>query len=317
MEILSLILPIFAIIVTGFAFVQFKILPESMADVLIQFAFYVAVPALLFLVIAQESVERLLNLGFIAAYGGGLVIVFLAVLAGANYWRKRSMGESTMFAMISTQSNTGFVALPVLHGTVGEPAVLPVAIATVIIVAMFLVNLVMVELSQPTERQGGRSILATIGHALLNPLILSTLLGVAYALSGWKLPSIATDYLKILAGALTPCALFAVGMTIKLEHLRISAATILVASIIKLIALPVFVLILALLFGLNSVFTVVAVICAAVPTAKNAYLLAAEYDQSKQLVADTISVTTLVSIVTLIVWLLALGQFYPEAFRTH
>jgi len=317
MEILSLILPIFAIIVTGYLFVQFKILPESMADVLIEFAFYVAVPALLFMVIAQESVERLLNFGFIAAYGGGLLIVFVAVLAAANYWLYRSMGESTMFAMISTQSNTGFVALPVLHGTLGEPSVLPVAIANVIIVAMFLVNLVMIELFRPKGPEGGRSLLATIGHALLNPLILSTILGVAYALSGLKLPGLATDYLKLLAGALTPCALFAVGMTIRLEHLRISATTILVASIIKLIALPVLVLILALLLGLNPIFTIAATICAAVPTAKNAYLLAAEYDQSKQLVADTISVTTVVSILTLIVWLFVFGQIYPEAFQTH
>jgi malonate transporter and related proteins len=46
-----------------------------------------------------------------------------------------------------------------------------------------------------------------------------------------------------------------------------------------------------------------AVICAAVPTAKTAYILAGEYRCEEMLVASTVSPTTLASIISLVVWL--------------
>jgi malonate transporter and related proteins len=45
------------------------------------------------------------------------------------------------------------------------------------------------------------------------------------------------------------------------------------------------------------------VVCAAVPTAKSAYVLAVEYDVEKTMVGAVISLSTLMSIVTLFAWL--------------
>lgn len=60
----------------------------------------------------------------------------------------------------------------------------------------------------------------------------------------------------------------------------------------------------ARLVGLSPLWTVAAVISSAVPTAKNASPLA----------AHAISVTTLLSIGTLIVWLLVLSRLFPGTF---
>ena len=58
MEVVELIFPVFAVIVTGYLFSRLKLLPDSVGDSLIQFLFYVAIPALLFVVIAQEETRR-------------------------------------------------------------------------------------------------------------------------------------------------------------------------------------------------------------------------------------------------------------------
>lgn len=55
--------------------------------------------------------------------------------------------------------------------------------------------------------------------------------------------------------------------------------------------------------ALNRTLTLAAVICAAVPTAKSAYVLASEYDVEKASTGAAISITTLFSIVTLLGWL--------------
>jgi malonate transporter len=59
--------------------------------------------------------------------------------------------------------------------------------------------------------------------------------------------------------------------------------------------------------GLNPLYTIAAVICAAVPTAKTVYILAGEYHCEEMMVASTVSLTTLTSVISLVVWLYALS----------
>ncbi|MEM7226940.1 MAG: AEC family transporter [Pseudomonadota bacterium] len=317
MEFINLLLPIFAIILTGFAVAHFKLLPESLGDVLIQFAFNIGLPALLFLVIAQESASRLLNGAFFASYGGGNFFFFGAVLAFALWWRKKSLGDGTILALLAACSNTAFVALPVLKAVFGHKAVLPAAIASVIMMTMVLIAVVLIERSRPAGPSGRASLWPHIRKVLLNPLILAPFLGVAYALIGWPLPVIAVNFLTLLGDSVTPCALFAVGMSIKLQSIKDRAGAILLLSGLKLIIIPAVVLVLAQLFQLDPFFSVAAVISAAVPTAKTVFVLAAKYDHSKELAAETVSTGTLLSTLTLFLWLLVLSHFYPSAFLSN
>jgi hypothetical protein len=60
---------------------------------------------------------------------------------------------------------------------------------------------------------------------------------------------------------------------------------------------------LAVLLGIDHHFTTAAVVCAAAPIAKTAYILASEHHCEGPLVASTISLTTLLSTASLVVWL--------------
>src|SRR5919201_966798 len=112
MQVAGLVLPVFAIIVTGWLVGWLGYLSRSLADALVQFAYYVAMPALLVVTIAQEPARNLLEWRFLAAFGGGsmlcFALVFLAVrMAG------RDLAGSTMYGMTAAMTNTGFVALPI------------------------------------------------------------------------------------------------------------------------------------------------------------------------------------------------------------
>ena len=61
------------------------------------------------------------------------------------------------------------------------------------------------------------------------------------------------------------------------------------------------------LLGLDPLYTIAAVICAAVPTAKTSYILAGEYRCEEMMVASTVSLTTLASIISLVAWLYELS----------
>jgi len=76
---------------------------------------------------------------------------------------------------------------------------------------------------------------------------------------------------------------------------------------VKLVVMPLIVYGLCVITGLNPLYTVAAVICAAVPTAKTVYVLAHEHKVEEKLVAATVSVTTMLSVATLLVALYLLS----------
>jgi predicted permease len=312
MQVASLVLPVFAIIVTGWLVGWFGYLPRELADGLVKFAYNVAMPALLVVTIAQEPARNLLEWRFLLAFGGGSMLCFALVFAAVRIGWGRDLASSTVYGMTAAMTNTGFVALPILHSIYGQPAVLPAAVATVFVAAvMFPVTVILLEQAKGKVEggshgpQAGAADLAK--QIALNPMVLSTLIGLAWAIAGLPMPAPVKAYLNILAAALTPCALFAIGLGLSIDDVRAQLTPSLLLAAVKLLIMPLIVYGLCVATGLNPLYTIAAVICAAVPTAKTMYILAHGHKVEEPLVAATISITTLLSVVTLLGWLYLLA----------
>ena len=213
-----------------------------------------------------------------------------------------------MYGITASMTNTGFVALPVLQAIYGPRAVLPAAIATVFVaVVMFPLAVILLELGQRDAHGMRTAPMVTVKHVVLNPMVLSTLFGMLCSVLGLRMPGPVTAYLGIMAAALTPCALFAIGLGLSIDGLRANIARVSLLSAVKLVIMPLIVYGLSVCLGLDPLYTIAAVICAAVPTAKTAYILAGEYRCEEMMVASTVSMTTLASIISLVVWLYVLS----------
>jgi malonate transporter len=308
MRIADLILPVFAVIVTGWIVGYTGYLSRTLSDGLIHFAYNIAMPALLIVTIAQEPSHSLINGRFLVAFGGGSLLSFLLVFGIMSIHGARSLASRTMHGMAASMTNTGFVALPVLQAIYGPRAVLPAAIATVFVaVVMFPIAVILLELGQRDAHGARTPPMVTLRHVVLNPMVLSTLIGMLLSVLGLRMPGPVTAYLGILADALTPCALFAIGLGLSIDGLRANIGRASLLSAVKLVIMPLIVYGLSLCLGLDPLYTIAAVICAAVPTAKTAYILAGEYRCEEVLVASTVSLTTLASVISLVVWLYALS----------
>ena len=309
MEIADMVLPVFAIIVTGWLAGGLGYISRSLADGLVHFAYNVAMPALLFITIAQETARNLLEWRFLLAFGGGSILCFALVFLLVRIDGRRDLASSTIYGMTAAMTNTGFIALPILHSIYGQPAVLPAAVATVFVaVVMFPLTVILLESKGHAARA---SLLAK--QIVLNPLVLSTALGLAWAIAGWPIPTPIATYMNLLAAALTPCALFAIGLGLSVEDVRSSLRASIVLAAVKLVIMPLIVYGLCVALGLGPLYTIAAVVCAAVPTAKTVYILAGEYKVEEALVAATVSITTLLSVITLLGWLYALSALGVQA----
>ena len=310
MQLLATILPIFAIVVAGWVAGSTGYLPRELGASLTRFAYYVAMPALVFLTIGDERLRSLLDWRFMAAFGGGSLICFAAATAVARMRPGATLGSSAMLGAGVSMTNTAFVALPVLKALYGRPGVLAAAIATIFIGAfMFPMLVVLLEMSRSATSRSIR-FGALIRQIATNPVILSTILGLAWSLSGAGMPASLDTLLSILGDALTPCALFAIGLELTLGDLRRRFAFYGMLTFAKLVLTPLVVYLLCLAFGLDPISTAAAVVCAAVPTAKSAYILAVEYDVEKPMVGAVISMSTLLSIVSMIGWLFLVQRLH-------
>lgn len=306
MHLAGTILPIFAIILMGWLAGASGYLPRALAAPLMRFAYYVAMPSLVFQTIADESLHSLLDWRFLAAFGGGSLICFAAVMMFVRIACGAGVGKSAMLAAAVSMTNTGFVALPILKTLFGQPGVLAAAIATVFVGAMmFPILVLLLEIGRYDTSHNVRTA-ALIRQVVTNPVILATIFGLLWSILGSQLPGPVASILTMLGEALTPCALFAIGLDLTLTELRERLGLYALLTALKLAIMPLVVYALCLATELDRTATIAAVVCSAVPTAKSAYVLAVEYDVEKTVVGAVISMTTLFSVITLLGWLYVL-----------
>ncbi|MDQ7981704.1 AEC family transporter [Paraburkholderia sp. SARCC-3016] len=303
MHLAGTILPIFAIILAGWLAGVCGYVSRDLAAPLMRFAYYVAMPALVFLTIADETLHSLLDWRFVAAFGGGSMLCFAAVMLFERIARGASVRTSAILAAAVSMTNTGFVALPILKALFGQPGVLAAAIATIFVGAILFPVLVVLLETDRSDAAGNLRGAALIRQIATNPVILATVCAVIWSMIGATLPGPVASLLAILGEALTPCALFSVGLDLTLRELRERLGLYALLTALKLAIVPLVVYVLCRAAQLDHMATVAAVVCAAVPTAKSAYVLAVEYDVEKAVVSGVISMTTLFSVVTLLAWL--------------
>ncbi|WP_170333234.1 AEC family transporter [Ruegeria arenilitoris] len=317
MELINLIAPVFAVILTGYVFSWTKLLSEDTSSALVQFAVYVLIPAIMFYLIGQEKFENLLNYGFYLSYGGTLLLLFAVLFVCLKTALKLQVGSATVAAFAAVASNTALVALPVLHAIFGSKGALPAVLANLVVAILLLVMTTVLESSAGQKANAKTPIYRILLNVLKNPIIAATLLGVAYSFTGIGFSDAVSDYLELLSQALAAVALFAIGFTTSVRTIVQTGPMILSLTLVKLMIAPGLVLLAAHIIGLDPLWTIAATISSAVPTAKNVFLLAKHYDQEPQLAAHIVSATSLLSVGTLIMWLFVLHHLYPIAFQLN
>ena len=132
-----------------------------------------------------------------------------------------------------------------------------------------------------------------------NPLIYACLIGIALASFQWRLPVIADESLKMLANAAIALGLISAGAGVDLGALQRAGLRTSTWSLVRLLGLPAVTLAIGLAIGLSGLPLAIALICAATPTAPNAYVLARELGGEPALAANLIAAQTLLAALTL------------------
>ncbi|CAM5765945.1 transporter [Labrys miyagiensis] len=302
----STVLPIFALIFAGWLARRIGVLGAHATTELNRFVVWLALPALLFDVIAHTHGADIWQPGFIAVFGLSSVLVFaltlLIRLRGA-----RPLADAAIDGLNAGYANTGFMGFPLALVAIGRETLAPTVIATIITVcAIFAVAIVLIEAGLQAEKRPGPLAAKVCRSLARNPLLVAPAVAALFPLSGLSVPDAGESFLKLLGGAASPCALVALGLFLAQKQEKAAAGADITALLVgfKLVLHPLVTWVLAVfVFQLPPLLTHTAVLLAALPTGTGPFMLAEFYRREAQVTSRVILTSTIISILTVSAYL--------------
>ncbi len=296
-EIFLKIVPFFLLIGTGYGAARTGLFRGEAVAHLTQFVFYFALSAMLFNFASNLPFVQIFNRDLALSYliATAAVYVFVTLVA---LRRGTGFAEAAVEAQCGVIGNIGFLGLPMLVILLGPMAAGPIMTMLAVDLIIFGSLIVAIVVAAREGRIRLTLVARVVMGLLKNPMIMSILAGLAWSYLALPVPGPAAEFLNLLGGAATPCALFAIGASLADKSAeRFSVA--LWLSTAKLLIHPVAVWVMALLFGLPAPVVAVMVASAAMPVAGNIYIVAQHYGVAPARVSSAILVSTIISIVTL------------------
>lgn len=314
MTTLLIVAPVFALIAAGYAAVLFRFVSEGAHKGISEFAFSIAIPALLFRTIVVSEFPDVGPWRMWGAYYGALALTWIAALMISALLRGRrgSSEDGVVFAIGSVYGNIVMLGIPLVLSALGNEAAGPMAlILSVNTPLLWLCGILQMELVSRKETGSPLAIIwPVIADLARNPLMLAIGFGVLWRLTGLGLTPVVDRTIELLAQAGSPTALIALGINLFRFEVKGEKLSILVMCALKLLAMPAAAFVLARLLDLPPVAAGVVVLFAAMPTGANAYIFAVQYQRLVNPVSGAVALGTLLAAVTLpvVVWVVAGGK---------
>jgi predicted permease len=270
------------------------LLAAARRDRLTAVAFYVTLPALIFLSTSDQPLDELLSVELVA----GLWLVLFAVVAASWLVHRRTDPRSTRsIAMVqSYHGNFGFLGLPLVAVTLGTAAagrgsiILGVgALTQVPLTVLLLISMNDAEASVASELRS----LAT------NPVLIALAVGLVASVYSLSLPTVATTTLSWLADLALPLALVLVGSALELRVPDSDWQALGGVVGLKVFLMPIFAWIAFSALGADPLTRNAAVVMFGAPTAVSTFIYANELGGDAEFASVAVFATTLVSVGTL------------------
>jgi hypothetical protein len=297
LEIVFATLAIFLLIFIGSLLLRSGWLARPFWNEAEKLIYYLLFPALLLSSTARAELTGLAVLPMAGAIVGTLLLATLTLLAMRSLLRLGGPAFTSLYQGV-IRMNT-YLAFAVAFAIAGQSGVEATAVAVAVFVPTANLLCVTVLVRFGKSAANGSALWRTLRAVATNPLIIAILLGVALNLSGLGLPPVIGPMLEILGRAAIALGLLAVGAGLDFRAARSGGGIVLLATLLKLAAMPALAYGLARLLGLDGTALLAIVALNAMPTAAAAYILARQLGGDAPLMASIVTVETACAMATL------------------
>lgn len=277
----------------GFIADKSKIFRQSDAKRLVDLIFNLILPfAVVNSFMSMERTPEHIK-GLLIAFGLAVLTHLLGVGLSMITFKKRSKMEQGIYHYALTFSNAAFLALPLAQSVVGDEGVF-YSSCYVAVFNVFAFTFGIHEIS-------GKKAKINLKGLILNPGSISVLIGIPLFLLQVQLPEFLQDTMHRIGACNSPLAMIVFGTFLancNFKNIFIKKEVYFV-SFLRLIFIPVVMLMVFKLCGVEGNMLKALTISASAPIATNTAMYAAKYDNDTALSSELVGQTSIFSIITM------------------
>jgi len=289
------LLPIFLLVMLGVVFKRWQFPASGFWITADRITYYIFLPALIIdkLATTAFSINDFYSLTGVVIIS--VLVIALFTVAIRKFLPVSAASFTSIFqGSIRPNNYVAMAAAIALYGSNG------LGITAIVMAGVIpLVNILCISsffYYVPNKEKGSQNIIKSV---LSNPLVIACAVGIFLNSTGIGLPYVSNDLFKILSSAALPMGLISVGTGLQLSGNKGKMLPIIVASVLKLIALPILTYYLLTFMGIDDTRRSVAVLFSSVPCAVSSYILAGHLNGDQKLMASIITTETLAAFVTM------------------
>jgi predicted permease len=307
LSVLETIIPLFGVITLAFILKRFFGIGKTWEKPLNDYAFTVAMPALLFSALAHSSFTASALSNVIVFNSAIVCAMLIASIAIAKIFGLSQKASRTLL-LCSVFGNVAYIGIPVLSRALGDEYTAEASvIASIYIFWIFVLGIMLMKFFDTSKQDFSYSSL--FFSLLKNPLLIATLLGGIVAWLSLPLPDLILSPIKLIASSATPVVLIVIGLFIAQTSFESFSSWIpaLFFSLFTLILFPTVSYCGVVLFGASPNIYATTIVQASMPLAITPFALAERYNLNKQFIARSIVLSTILSLFSLPLWIWIVG----------
>ncbi len=298
---LNATLPIFLVMMAGYALNKIGIIDDGFASRMNTFVFKLALPFSLFSQLYKADFSSVWDTGYVAfCFFATLLSIFLSWIIARAFREKNIRGE---IVQASYRSSASLLGMAYIENIYGKAAMGPLMIIGCVplynVAAVVILSFMSPESSGLDKERIKKSL---IGVAM-NPIIWGTLLGFAWALSGLRMPVFMDTTIAYLARLASPMGLLAMGAKLDFRELGKRVWPVFTASFMKLIGCAAVFIPAAVYFGFRTEKLIAVLVMLGSASTVTCFVMAKNMGHEGVVSAGTVALTTVLSSFTLTIWI--------------
>lgn len=293
MNFAQLLFPDFSLILCGYLICRYTALNRPVWQQVESLVYFFLFPVLLFHSIVKSPLDLNVASSLIGA-GLSLGVCAIALSYSLPYWpilgKRLDRRDHAASAQVGFRFNS-FIALALAERLAGPEGLLMISVLIGVCVPTFNVGAVW-----PMARQAKIGFLRELTR---NPLIIATASGLIANLMGFHMPVWLEPAVSRIGAASLALGLMAAGAGMQLSTLRQGKLLGMSVLTVKHLLTPLLAVLMARLFQLNPMQSMILLAFSALPTASTCYVLAARMGYNGPYVAGLVTLSTLMGMLSL------------------
>ena len=299
-------LPVFLVIVVGKLLGRWGLFPKDFASMTDKLVFKAALPVLLFKDIAAMNFRQDFDVKFVVFCAVASFLMF-AVVWGLSVLFMKDKSMVGAFSQGAARGSAAILGIALATNIYGSSGYAPLMVLAAVPV-FNVMSVIILECSRISGK-GRVDVPGILKGIITNPIILGILFGLPFSLFDITLPAFLSGAVDSISKTATPMALLSIGAAFSFSDAKKKLTPALVASFIKLFALPLVFLPVAIALGFRESALVSIFIMLGSPTTVTSYVMAKNMDNDGVLASNIVMIATLVSAVSVTFWVFILKTF--------